>query len=66
MITYSMLISGIVGNIIDRVLYGKVIDFISFHIFSYNAPVFNIADSLIVVGAILLVIIIARGEKHAD
>ena len=65
MITYSMLISGIIGNIIDRVVYGKVIDFISFRIFSYDAPIFNIADSLIVIGAILLVILLARGDKNA-
>lgn len=66
LITYSLLIGGIVGNIADRIIYGKVIDFLDFHLFSYNFPVFNLADSFIVIGSILLVIIIIRGEKHEN
>lgn len=65
-IIYSLLISGILGNVIDRIFYGKVIDFLDFHIFSYNFPVFNFADAFIVIGAILLVINIIRSEKHEN
>lgn len=55
-IIYGMLIGGIIGNLIDRILYGYVIDFFDFKIFSYNYPVFNIADCCIVIAAILLII----------
>ena len=51
---YSMLIGGIAGNLIDRIIYGYVIDYLSFNIFSYSFPVFNIADSFIVISVILL------------
>lgn len=65
-IIYSLLISGILGNVVDRIFYGKVIDFLDFHIFSYNFPVFNFADTFIVIGAILLVVNIIRSEKHEN
>ena len=53
-IGYSFLMSGIIGNLIDRVVFGFVIDFIGVMIGSYHFPIFNIADSFIVVGAILI------------
>ena len=53
---YSMLIGGIVGNLVDRIIYGYVIDYLSFNIFGYSFPVFNIADSFIVISVILLVL----------
>ena len=55
-ITYSLIISGIIGNMIDRIVRGSVIDFFNFYIFGYDYPVFNIADIFIVVGIILIVI----------
>ncbi len=55
-ISYGMLIGGIIGNLIDRLLRGYVIDFLSFNIFGYNFPVFNIADTFIVISIILIVI----------
>ena len=51
---YSFLMGGIIGNLIDRVVFGFVIDFIGVMIGSYHFPIFNIADSFIVVGAILI------------
>lgn len=60
----SLLIGGIIGNLIDRVIYGYVIDFISFKIFNYYFPIFNIADICITIGVILLVINIIWGEKN--
>ena len=51
-ITYSLLLSGIIGNLIDRILYGYVIDFIDFTIFDF--AIFNLADSFIVISVILL------------
>ena len=53
---YSMLIGGIVGNLVDRIIYGYVIDYLSFNIFGYSFPVFNIADCFIVISVILLVL----------
>ena len=50
-----LLLSGAVGNLIDRVQYGFVIDFIDVHANSFYWPVFNVADSLIFVGVALLI-----------
>ena len=51
-IIYALLLSGIIGNLIDRILYGYVIDFIDFTIFDF--AIFNLADSFIVISVILL------------
>lgn len=59
-IIYGMLIGGIIGNLIDRILYGYVIDFFDFKLFSYNYPVFNIADCCIVIAVILLIIDVVK------
>ena len=64
MIGISMLIGGILGNLFDRVFYGKVIDFLSFNIFGYMFPVFNFADVFICCGIVLYLIDYLRGEKH--
>lgn len=53
-IIYALMLSGIIGNIIDRVLYGYVIDFIDITLF--NFAIFNFADSFIVISVILLVV----------
>ncbi|MBR0278208.1 MAG: signal peptidase II [Clostridia bacterium] len=61
----GMIIGGALGNIIDRILYGFVIDFLDFNIFNY--PVFNLADCFIVVGSILFCIyIIFFDNKKED
>tara|TARA_R110002050_G_scaffold57423_5_gene129305 strand:+ start:227302 stop:227769 length:468 start_codon:yes stop_codon:yes gene_type:complete len=52
----AMILGGAVGNVIDRIYYGYVIDFLDVYYGTYHWPAFNIADSAIVVGAILLVI----------
>ena len=52
-ISVSMMISGTLGNYIDRIFRGYVVDFLSFHFGSYIYPTFNIADSLLVAGVIL-------------
>ena len=53
-IVYSMLLGGIMGNLIDRFFYGYVIDYIDIRLF--NFAIFNIADSLIVISVILLIV----------
>ena len=50
----GLLIGGAVGNIIDRFNYGAVADFFDFHINGYHWPAFNIADSIVFIGAIVL------------
>ena len=63
-ISYGMIIGGILGNLFDRVFFGYVIDFIDFRIFGYNYPIFNLADSFIVIGVIIMAIITIRKEYH--
>lgn len=57
--------AGAVGNVIDRVIRGFVVDMFDFYIFGYNYPVFNFADICVCVGAVLLVISVffAKEEK---
>jgi len=64
MIGFSCVLGGILGNLSDRILFGYVKDFFDFYIFGYDYPVFNFADIFIVVGVILLVISILRGEDE--
>ncbi len=55
-ISYGMLFGGVVGNLIDRLFRGHVVDFFSFQFFSYDFPVFNVADCFIVVSILIIVI----------
>lgn len=64
-ITYSLLLGGIMGNLIDRVVYGKVVDFLDFTIFGHDFAIFNFADICIVVAVILLIITVIKDEKNA-
>lgn len=55
-ISYVCLIAGTVGNLLDRIFYGAVTDFLSFNFWEYHYPIFNLADIMIVVGAFLLIL----------
>jgi signal peptidase II len=50
------IIGGALGNVIDRVRFGAVADFLDVHVMSYHWPAFNVADSAITVGAVFLVV----------
>ena len=51
----ALIMGGAIGNVIDRVAYGHVIDFLDFHVNTWHWPAFNLADSAITIGAVLLV-----------
>lgn len=55
-ITLALILGGSIGNLIDRIRFNNVVDFLSFTFGDYQFPTFNIADSAIVVGAICLII----------
>lgn len=63
-ICFSFLIGGILGNIIDRLCYQAVIDYLGFIFGNYYFPIFNLADILIVCGGILFAIGELRGEQN--
>ncbi|WP_454742224.1 signal peptidase II [Cupriavidus necator] len=52
----SLILGGAVGNVIDRVIYGHVVDFLDFYVRNYHWPAFNVADCAITVGAVLLIV----------
>ena len=56
-IPFCLLLGGIVGNLIDRILFQSVTDYFSFFIFKYNFAVFNIADIAITLSTIFLIIL---------
>jgi signal peptidase II len=63
-ISLAMIFSGAVGNLIDRIRLGEVIDFLDVHWYRHHWPAFNVADSLICVGVILLAIDMMLEEKR--
>ena len=65
-IAFSLLIGGLLGNLIDRIIHGYVIDFIDFYIFNYNYPIFNIADVCICIGVFILLYSIYLGEDNEN
>jgi len=63
LIPFALITGGLIGNLIDRVFRGHVIDFLDFFIGSYHWPAFNIADIALVVGVGLLVYIDSKNKK---
>jgi len=61
----AMILGGAVGNVIDRIVYGHVIDFLDFHWGGWHWPAFNLADSAIVGGAALLIVDELRRVRRA-
>ena len=65
-LSISFVIGGLLGNLFDRLIYGYVIDFLDFDFFGYDFAIFNIGDSFIVIGTILLVIGYILEEKNEN
>ena len=57
-----MLCGGLLGNLVDRVFRGFVIDYIALNFWGYHFPIFNFADIMIVLGTVLLAIQILKGD----
>ncbi len=64
-IALTLILGGAVGNVIDRVYFGHVIDFIDIYVRDWHWPAFNVADSAICIGAVMMVIDGLRGHKKA-
>lgn len=62
----SLILGGAIGNVIDRMLFGAVIDFLYFHVGRYGWPAFNVADSAITIGVALLLWWELRGRPHPN
>jgi len=67
-ISLTLIFGGAVGNLIDRVRFGAVVDFLDFYIHTWHWPAFNIADSSISIGAVLMIwgMIVQRKEETAS
>ena len=65
-LSLSLILGGAIGNLIDRIWLGHVIDYIQVWLGSYPFPAFNLADAAISVGAVLLIISSFIGERKPD
>lgn len=63
-VSVAAILGGAVGNLIDRLRYGEVIDFLDVYIDSYHWPAFNVADSAITVGVLFLIVHFAFEKKE--
>jgi len=60
------ILGGAIGNLLDRLRYGEVIDFLDFYINGYHWPAFNVADSAITVGVVFLILHFATEKEPED
>ncbi|MFZ0657319.1 MAG: signal peptidase II [Candidatus Binataceae bacterium] len=67
-VAFALILAGAAGNLIDRALRGQVIDFIRVHYYDLNYPVFNVADSAISIGVVLVILatIVSSPERSVE
>lgn len=65
-LAFGMFIGGLLGNLIDRIFRGYVIDFLDFIIFKYDFPIFNLADTFIVLGVIMIMVSVLKGDGENE
>ena len=65
-ISLSLILGGAIGNVIDRIVYGYVVDFLDVYIGSSHWPAFNVADSVICIGAVLLILDSFKSEPESQ
>ena len=63
-VSYGVLIGGIMGNLVDRVVHMQVIDYLDFNIFGYDFPIFNLADIAIVISMVMVALMLIKGDKN--
>ena len=63
---YGVLIGGILGNLLDRIVYKSVIDYLDFKLFGFTFPIFNFADMMIVISIFFVFIEVLKGDENAD
>jgi len=59
----AMVLGGALGNLVDRIRFGRVTDFLDFHWHGWHWPAFNLADSAITIGVVVLILFSWRGEE---
>lgn len=64
-LAFTLVLSGALGNVIDRLRFGAVVDFLDFHVAGWHWPAFNVADSAITVGVVLLLWLQFTYKEHA-
>lgn len=64
-VSLGLMLGGAIGNFIDRVIRKEVVDFVDTYIINYNFPIFNIADSALVIGVALLMIQMLKEERES-
>jgi signal peptidase II len=62
---FALILGGAAGNVFDRIVWGRVTDFLEFYVGDYHWPTFNMADSAIVIGSALLLIDLLRPKRQA-
>ena len=65
-LSFSLVLSGAIGNLIDRLRYGEVVDFLDFHLSTYHWPAFNVADSAICIGIGLMALELLRRDHKTS
>lgn len=62
---FTLILGGAMGNVFDRIVWGRVTDFLDFYVGGYHWPAFNVADSAIVIGSGLLLVEVLRPKRQA-
>jgi signal peptidase II len=63
-VSCALILGGATGNLIDRAIRGRVIDFMRAHYYDLNYPIFNVADSAISIGVVLILFVTVFGREH--